>query len=177
RPHWLPSGALAISVVALAALLHGVRVEAGAISQNFVVILKVALIMILLIFAGRVALGQGTAPVPRAEAFSLPAFAGTLVWISLSYSGFNAAVYVAGEAKNARVNTPRALWLGTAIVTVLYVAMNAAFVYLPPFEAVANREDVAAAAALTLGGPHAALAVRVLITLALLTSVFSMVMA
>ena len=41
--------------------------------------------------------------------FSRLAFAGSLVWISLSYSGFNAAVYVAGEAKDAQRNAPKAL--------------------------------------------------------------------
>ena len=111
------------------------------------------------------------------EPFSITVFAGSLVWISLSYSGFNAAVYVAGEAKNSAVNTPRALWLGTLIVTALYLALNAVFVYLPPFELVANREDVAVAAASSLGGEPVVIAVRFLITLALLTSVFSMVMA
>ena len=37
------------------------------------------------------------------------------------------AVYVAGEAKDAQRNAPRALWMGTIIVAVLYVALNAAF--------------------------------------------------
>jgi APA family basic amino acid/polyamine antiporter len=109
--------------------------------------------------------------------FSLAAFAGSLVWISLSYSGFNAAVYVAGEATDAQRNAPRALWIGTLIVTVLYVALNAAFVYLPPFDAVVGREDVAAAAALAIGGPGAALAIRTIIIIALTSSVFSLVMA
>jgi APA family basic amino acid/polyamine antiporter len=114
---------------------------------------------------------------PEPMAFSLAAFAGSLVWISLSYSGFNAAVYVAGEARDAQRNAPRALWVGTAVVTVLYIALNAAFVYLPPFEAVVGKEDVAAAAAQAIGGQPAAIFIRVITVLALVTSVFSLVMA
>lgn len=178
RPDWLPDGAAAAVLVALSALLHGIRVEAGALSQNIAVGIKVALITGFLIFAASVAVGQGAAPAPVDLApFSLPVFAGSLVWISLSYSGFNAAVYVAGEAKDAQRSAPRALWIGTLIVTALYLALNAAFVYLPPLAAVQGKEDVAAQAAMAIGGPPAALAIRLIILLSLATSVFSLVMA
>jgi APA family basic amino acid/polyamine antiporter len=178
RPDWMPSGAAAVTMVALAAALHGVRVRTGAAFQNSVVVLKVVMITGFLLFAAYVALSQGaaTAP-PAAMPFSLAAFAGSLVWISLSYSGFNAAVYVAGEAKDAQRNAPRALLVGTAVVTGLYIALNAAFVYLPPFEAVVGKEDVAAAAAQAIGGQAAAIFIRVITVIALVTSVFSLVMA
>lgn len=178
RPAWLPAGTLAITVVVAAAVLHGIQVGAGAVMQNIVVGLKVLLIAA---FLAVVVVG-GAAPAaavgrPELAPFSLPAFAGSLVWISLSYSGFNAAVYVAGEARNAAVNTPRALWLGTLLVMGLYLALNAVFVYLPPYEAVAGREDVAAAAAFAIGGEALSLGIRALIALALVTSVISMIMA
>ena len=69
--------------------------------------LKVALLIGFLAFAATVALSQGIGPgAAAAMPFSLTVFAGSLVWISLSYSGFNAAVYVAGEAKDAQRNAP-----------------------------------------------------------------------
>lgn len=178
RPAWLPSGAAAAGLILLAVALHGFRVRAGAASQNVVVTAKVVLIVGFLLFAGVVASQQGIAAAPPpAMPFSLAAFAGSLVWISLSYSGFNAAVYVAGEARDPQRSAPRALWMGTLIVTVLYVALNAAFVYLPPFDAVVGRQDVAAAAAQAIGGDAAATAIRVIIVIALTSSVFSLVMA
>ncbi len=178
RPAWLPPGAAACVMVALAAVLHGVRVSMGAVAQNFVVVVKVLMLVGFLLFSGYVAATAGAAPAPPpATPFSFIAFAGSLVWISLSYSGFNAAVYVAGEAKDAKRTAPRALWIGTAVVTVLYVALNAAFVYLPPFEAVVGRQDVAAAAAQVIGGDTLALLIRVITVTALVTSVFSLVMA
>ena len=178
RPEWLPGGVAASVLVLLAAVLHGVRVRAGAVTQNVAVVLKVALLIGFLIFAGFVAMTEGAAPVTAvAGPFSLSAFAGSLVWISLSYSGFNAAVYVAGEAKDAERTAPRALWIGTLVVTALYVALNAAFVYLPSFESVVGKQDVAAAAAQAIGGDTAAMAIRVIIVVALVTSVFSLIMA
>ena len=178
RPDWLPSGSAAAAMVLVAAFLHGIKVEAGAVAQNVVVAIKVTMLVVFLGFAASVAMTQGMgAPPPPPQPFSLLAFAGSLVWISLSYSGFNAAVYVAGEAKDAQRNAPKALLVGTLIVTVLYIALNAAFVYLPPFSAVVGKEDVAAAAAQAIGGSTAALAIRLVTVLALVTSVFSLVMA
>lgn len=178
RPDWLPGGVAASALVLLAAVLHGVKVRTGAMAQNVAVVLKVAMLVGFLVFAGTVALSQGAAPVTVVPGpFSLAAFAGSLVWISLSYSGFNAAVYVAGEAKDAERNAPRALWIGTLVVTALYVALNAAFVYLPSFESVVGKQDVAAAAAQAIGGDTAAMAIRIIIVIALVTSVFSLIMA
>ena len=176
----LPEGSVATALIMVAALLHGVKVRTGVVAQNAAVIIKVTFLLVFIAFAVGIAITGETSlpPVPvPVQPFSITVFAGTLVWISLSYSGFNAAVYVAREARDASVNAPRALWAGTLIVTAIYLSVNAAFVYLPPFEAVAGREDVAAAAALSLGGEVASLLARVLIALALLTSVFSMVMS
>ena len=174
----LPAGGIASVVIMLAAVLHGVKIRTGIFTQNGAVVLKLVFLLLFIAFAANVWLTDGPASQsPSEQPFSLTTFAGTLVWISLSYSGFNAAVYVAGEAKDASVNAPRALWIGTVLVTVIYLCLNAAFVYLPPIEAVAGREDVAAAAALSIGGELLSSLVRAVISLALLTSVLSMVMS
>lgn len=172
-----PRGTIALATLALATLLHSVRVRPGAVAQNVAVGCKVALVVgfiTLALWHGR---PEDAPPLIGAGPFSLSAFAATLVWISLSYSGFNAAVYVAGEAAEGPREVPRALWRGTLLVTVLYLGLNAVFVLLPPAEAVSGRADVAAAAAEAIGGPSLAHLARGLIALALFTSVSSMMMA
>ena len=104
------------------------------------------------------------------------AFAEALVWISLSYSGFNAAVYVAAEAKAPKV-VAKALLVGTVAVVVMYLLLNAAFVLAPPPADIAGQPDVAARAARAIGGANLETAVRGVIGLALFTSVLSMMMA
>jgi fructoselysine transporter len=59
RPEWLPDGAAACAMVALAALLHGVRVRTGALTQNVAVVLKVVMLTGFLLFAGYVAMTRG----------------------------------------------------------------------------------------------------------------------
>jgi APA family basic amino acid/polyamine antiporter len=183
RPPWLPHDALATLVVVGAGVAHGWRVQRGALSHNVVVFAKLGLIAAFLLYAllrSPALLWQGGAVIAPSESrpppFSLSAFAVTSMWISLSYSGFNAAVYVAGEARTADVTVPRAMVVGTLVVTALYLALNAIFVYVPRPEAIVQQKDVAARAAFALGGEPLALAVRVIIVLALLTSVSAMVM-
>ena len=175
----VPDRVIAMIVVVLAALAHGWRARPGALSQNWVVAIKLSVIALfvgLAVYAAS-ATGAHTPIAPPAGPFSLAVFAGSLVWISLSYSGFNAAVYVAGEARDAKSTVPRAMLLATLLVTLVYLALNAVFVGLAPQEAVSGRPDVAAAAAGALMGARGEMLVRVVAALALLSSVSSMMMA
>lgn len=173
----LPTGTLAVSVVLLAAFLHGIRVSLGTSVQDFVVGLKFVLILVFIAIAVVSAKSFGTAiDFPPPPVFSASTFAMSLVWISLSYSGYNAAVYVAGEAREKQRLVPKAIWIGTLLVTLIYLCLNAVFVYLVPYEITAGREDVAAAAAGYLGGENLAMLVRIIIGISLLTSVSAMVM-
>jgi APA family basic amino acid/polyamine antiporter len=181
RPTWLPPGSLAIASIIVAGLLHGVRIRFGALAQNAVVAIKLTMLAAILIFAALNGSYDGwhsTSPETNLQGWPLvAAFAASLVWISLSYSGFNAAVYVAEEVDNAKRVVPRALLTGTAIVVVLYLLLNAVFVYAPPAELIAGKPDVAAIAARVVGGPTFEMFVRSTIVICLLTSVFSMLMA
>jgi APA family basic amino acid/polyamine antiporter len=54
-------------------------------------------------------------------------FAVSLVWVSYAYTGWNSAVYVAGEIHDPKQNISRSMLMGTAFVTVLYVLLNYVF--------------------------------------------------
>ncbi|TWT74018.1 APC family permease [Allorhodopirellula solitaria] len=182
-PSWLPAGSVAAASIVLASTVHGLRPRAGAWIQNAVVIAKLILLGSVLVFAATKidVISQTHGSVPAESALSgwplVAAMAGSLVWISLSYSGFNAAVYVAGEVNDAHRQVPRALVAGTMVVVVLYVLLNAIFVYAPSPESISGQPDVAAIAARALGGPWFENFVRWTIAACLLTSVFSMMMA
>lgn len=178
-PFSLPSGVISVAVIFIAALFHGLKFELGVSVQNAVVVLKFLLILAFIAIAGVVFISSGTAESAATvkSGFSIFAFAGSLVWISLSYSGYNAAVYIAGEAADNQRTVPRSMLYGTLLVMAIYLLLNAIFVYLTPFELIAGKEDVAAISAEYIGGKPLALLVRLIIATALLTSVFSMMMA
>ena len=72
---------------------------------------------------------------------------------------------------------PRSLLLGTALVTLLYLALNAVFVFAAPMAELAGKLDVGRIAARAIGGAVLEEAVAGLIALALVSSVSSLVMA
>jgi amino acid transporter len=67
-----------------------------------------------------------------------------LIFVLFSFGGWNEMAYVAAEVKNPRRNILRALVLGTVAVTVLYLAVNGAFLYTLGYEGLAASKAVAA---------------------------------
>jgi APA family basic amino acid/polyamine antiporter len=64
-----------------------------------------------------------------------------------AFGGWHMVTYVAGETVEARRTIPLALMIGTAIVTVCYVALNVVYLYVLPLGAVMSSTRVAADAA------------------------------
>lgn len=157
------------------AIVHSIDVRGGAWIQNFAVALKVAIIAGFVIFAfGKInPLPQNTPP----GDFPWALFGVSLIWVSFSYSGWNAAIYIAGEVKNPEKNLPLSLLLGTGIVTLAYILLNAVFVFSAPIEQLAGKLEIGRIAAASLGGEGWANAVSAIVALVLISSVSSMVMA
>ena len=167
--------ALAGTALILAfAAIHSSEVRRGAQVQNGAVLLKVILILVFVAYAAGRTPGLAVDSPPP---FPAAAFGVSLVWISFSYSGWNAAVYVGGEIREPERTIPRSLILGTAIVTVLYLALNAVFVLSAPAADLAGKLEVGRIAARAIGGAALEEAVAGLIALVLLSSVSSLVMA
>jgi len=179
RPNWLQPGIIGAVTIVLFGILHSTVLKMGVATQNVVVVLKLVLLagFIAIAFSSYPNNWEGmttqTAPVP----FSIYSLASALVWISLSYSGFNAAVYITGEVDNPKRNVPRALLLGTLITSGLYFALNFIFLYAADPENIRGVQDVGAVAAQAIGGDGLATLIRVVVSFALLSSVSSMVLA
>jgi APA family basic amino acid/polyamine antiporter len=162
------------------------NVRSGARTQNAIVALKLALLCGLVAFAfiqhdrsGWPGLEASTLS-SAAPDFSFPVFASALVWITLSYSGYNAAVYVTGEVHNARRNVPLAMVLATIVVVILYMLLNTIFLYAPPLDRLLVKPpvaDIAALSAESVGGRPLGIFVRMIVVLALVTSVLANVQA
>ena len=124
--------AIAIAAIAILTLIHVRGLGPGRLVQNLLAGLKVT--AILLIIALGFAIGDG-----NAANLSIAAGAVTpvpwllaLVPVMFSYSGWNAAAYVAEEVRNPTRNVPLALGLGTLAVIALYLGLNALYVFALP---------------------------------------------
>jgi len=175
---WLPPGSppklTGSCLLGACAALHAFDVQRGAWVQNTAVLAKLLLIVILLGWAGA---HLHPAPSPPAADASLGSFAVALVWVSFSYSGWNAAAYVGSEVRTPERNLPRAMVVGTILVTMIYMALNVVFVFAAPIEQLAGKLEIGRTAALALGGQVLADFVTALIVLALATCISSMMMA
>jgi APA family basic amino acid/polyamine antiporter len=64
-----------------------------------------------------------------------------------AFGGWHMVTYNAEETEDPRRTIPRALVIGTLVVTACYIALNAVYLYLLPLDVVASSDRVAADAA------------------------------
>ena len=179
KPAWMQPGMLGITVILIFGALHSLILKVGLRTQNLIVILKIGLLLGFVLYAFAYFPGSwpGMQLATEPTEFSISKMAATLVWISLSFSGFNAAVYIAGEVKDPKRTVPRALLTGTLLVTLFYLLLNVIFIYGASPQATSGQPDVAAVAAKAIGGGALANLIRVIVSIATLSSVSSMLIA
>jgi APA family basic amino acid/polyamine antiporter len=142
-PGWLESSGimapaatktlLSVTVILIFTFIHYRGIKSGALVQNVLTLLKVALIVFLLL-AGFLS-GKGDVSHFSSGGWVSSGLAGwktvglSLMWIMFAYSGWNASTYLGSEIKDPTKTLPRSLILGTGIVMILYLALNALFIY------------------------------------------------
>lgn len=127
----------ALAVIGLTAInIWGVRT--GKWTQNLLTTVKAA--GLLLIVAA--AFAQPPAPNPVESTGNLP-WSLALIFVLFTYGGWNEMAYVAAEVKHPRRNIVRALFLGLAAVTLLYLLINAAFLFALGYAGLTASEAVA----------------------------------
>ena len=168
---------LGFCITWLAALVHLGGVKFGGAYHNAWTALKLALIVVFIIAGFAFGDVQSISFAPSAADLTYIAgapFAISLVFVMYSYSGWNAATYIVGEVREPARNLPRALFTGTAIVVVLYVALNAVFLITTPMKELAGQIDVAIVAGKHVFGGLGGRVVGAVISLGLVSSISAM---
>jgi basic amino acid/polyamine antiporter, APA family len=173
----------AIAIIATFSVVHALGLGPGRFVQNTLAAIKV-LGLVGFAVAGLV-WGQGATAAPAAPAAASAAGGVTisgwllaLVPVMFSYSGWNAAAYVSEEIREPSKRLPRALALGTAIVVLVYLAMNAVYLHALPMATLTGLElRVIDAAADQLFGGAASGALLVLSILITAGTISAMVFA
>lgn len=172
--------AIALFVVFGVSLIHVRNMVLGSYFQQIFTVLKVVLIIILigcgLIFAEPQNLEFLPSTTDLSSIFSSP-FAISLVYVTYSYSGWNAAIYLASEVEEPEKNIPRSLIIGTLIVTGLYLLLNFIFLHSTPIDKLAGELEVGYIAANQIFGSQGAKIMGLLISFGLISSISSMVLA
>lgn len=176
RPDYAATG-----VILLGAAAHSVSTRTSARVQVVATTLKLLLIASFIV-AAWVLPGKGdirwAAEVPTdLMALFSSAFAVCLLYVTYSYTGWNAAVYGLEEWNDPQVTVKRALLWGTVVVTVLYVGLNASFLHAAPVAALKGKDAVGHIAATSLFGEREAQLISGLFAVGLFASASALLWA
>jgi APA family basic amino acid/polyamine antiporter len=165
--------AVAILVISAANLLGAV---AGRSLQNLLTSTKV--IGLGGVVVAGLFLGLGTRNVAEAPATgSAPSIGLALVFVLYAFGGWNDGVLVAAEVRDQRRSLPRALLLGILGISIIYLAVNAAYLAALGFEGARSTATPAAAVLQVAVGPWGARVISVLVMISALGAINGMILA
>lgn len=167
---------IAIATLLFITLIHSFSISVGGKWQTAVTILKVLLIITFII--------SGFVMTPNPQAFDQsfdwsslisPSYAVSLVWVMFAYSGWNAATYIIGDIKNPKKVLAPALLISTMSVMVMYVLLNAVFLYSTPVGELVGQVEIGNIAATSIFGVSGGRIMSGVIAILLVSSISSMV--
>lgn len=145
---------IAVAALVTVAALNYRSVRLGAVVQNASSAAKVIALFVL--SAAVFVFGDGSRGALAGPLDVTPAswggFGLALIAVMFAYDGWADVTYAGGEIANPGRNLPRALGFGVLIVCVVYLVVNAAFLYVLPLDEMAGSSLVAADAATRVFG-------------------------
>lgn len=152
--YFIPLNSLGIKAVAMGMILvlsavNYIGVRQGSLLQTLFTLGKIMAVMAIIVLG--FSLGskvQGhfvTSSIPAKISFQ--DFLLAIIAGLFAFGGWHMVTYNAEETINAQKTIPRALMLGTVIVTLCYIALNAVYLYVLPLDKVISSTRIAADAA------------------------------
>ncbi len=119
-----------VAVILILAAIHSVSIGQSGKFHNVSTAIKIGFILILIILGFAYVTVQENAidwSSSWQDEIWLPGFAVSLLYVTYAYTGWNSAAYIVDEIKDVRRNLPKALIIGTAFVTILFVLIQVVF--------------------------------------------------
>jgi amino acid transporter len=159
---------LAVAAVVALAIINLLGVMAGKSVQNLLSVVKVVGLLGIVV----IGFGWGGDASQEVDNPTWPAgFGLAMVLVLYAYGGWNDAAFVAAEVRDVHRNIPRALFLGIAGITVIYLLVNGAYLWALGFEGVRASETPAADTLRVYSGESGAKAMSVLVMISALGAI------
>ncbi|HEY6970425.1 MAG TPA: amino acid permease, partial [Candidatus Angelobacter sp.] len=173
---------VAVTVVCSLALINILNARAGAALLQITTWLKIGILILLPLWAIVFHAGHFSNLLPLAERRpgSLPllqAIAGATMAAFFSFGGWWDASKLAGEVRDPRRNLPRAFILGVCLVTLVYMLVSGAFLYVVPLEKVTSDQAFVGQFGKALFGDSGARVLAAIVALCVLGSLSALIMA
>jgi basic amino acid/polyamine antiporter, APA family len=149
--------------ILLLSAINYVGVRSGTIVQTALTAIKIAAIVVLLVVL--VAAARVDLVTSASAAFNVGGFVRAVGAGLFAFGGWHMVTYAAEETRDPRRTIPRALMIGTVIVVVIYLSLNAAYLLVLPVDRVLSSTRIAADATAVAAGPHAAAAIALLVVI------------
>jgi APA family basic amino acid/polyamine antiporter len=152
-PYFVPlspaeSKAVAVALIAVLVTVNILGVRYGAALQNLLMFIKFGAIVSVSLVVFGWASGDAAhfvEPAPGAWTGGLVGNFGAALVLSLwAYKGWEAVTFSSGEIRNPQRNMPLGLLAGTAVVVLLYLSTNLAYLYVFPAGEIARSSRIAA---------------------------------
>jgi basic amino acid/polyamine antiporter, APA family len=122
----------ASAVIIVAALIHIRGVGPGRIASNLLTTLKIVALVVFIAFGLTAGTGSPSNLTQSAGPVTVTGWLFAFIPVMFTYSGWNAASYMAEEIRDPGRNVPRALLMGTVGVIAIYLLMNVLYLYVIP---------------------------------------------
>jgi len=163
----------AVALIAALTVINAAGIRKGALTQNWLTLLEVGGV-VLVIVAGLVVAAPAAPAAPAATSGAAGASWGgiglAMVFVLLTYGGWNEAAYISAEVKGARRNIARALIWSILVIAALYLLANLAMMRGLGLEGMAKSQAVAADLLERAWGPAGAVLISIMVAISAVTS-------
>jgi len=182
-----PSSPLVAKLVAVLAIwslcllnVLSIRIGAGVLRWTTWLKLGVLAAMVIWAFGFRLGSWSNFVPFVAQHPGSLPlgpALGAAMVGGFFSFGGWWDVSKIAGEVRDPGRTLPRAMLLGVLVVTVVYILVSAAFLYLLPLSQVTSDETFVAQAGAVLFGRAGGMVFAAIVVICVLSSLAAFIMS
>ena len=169
---------IGIGIIMILSTVHSFNLKMSGRFQDYSSLFKVLFVIILIIIGVMSAAYVDTALEFNANWTSdlwKPGFAISLVYVSYAYQGWNQAAYITEEIHEPRRNLPRALIIGTLVVTITYVLLQLVMLKHASLSQLAGQAEVTTISFYNILGEQGVLIISICIALQLIATMSSYV--
>lgn len=136
-----------ILVILVLTAIHSISIGQSGKFQNISTGIKIGFVLLLILLGFSLVPAQEVTAINLSSSWKeeifLPGFAVSLLYVTYAYTGWNSAAYIVDEINDPRKNLPKALLIGTVLVTVFYVLLQIVFLKHASVEQMSGKVEVA----------------------------------